>query len=76
LNPGVGGEAAIASRTNPSFTATHAGIGGAALQVTATIEFTGMQSGDTITGTLTYTETMSGFATGGGTVSFPITLRK
>jgi len=76
LNPGVGGEAAIASRANPSFTATNPGIGGAVLLDTATIEFTGTQSGDTITGTLTYTETLSGFATGGGTMSFPINLRQ
>jgi hypothetical protein len=76
LNPGVGGDAAIASRMNPSFMATHPGIGGTSLQVSATVDFTGTQSGDTITGTLTYTETMSGFATGGGTMSFPVTLRK
>lgn len=74
LNPGVGGEAAVASRTSPSFTVTN-DVGGAALLVTATVVFTGAQSGDTITGTLTYTETMGGFATGGGTVSFPLTLR-
>ena len=75
LNPGVGGEAAIASRTNPTFTANSA-VGGAVLLDMATVEFTGTQSGDTITGSLTYTETVSGFATGGGTMSFPITLRQ
>jgi hypothetical protein len=75
LNPAVAGDAAIASRTNPSFTVTKDGLGGTSLLLSATIEFTGTQSGDSITGTLTYTETVSGFATGGGTVSFPLTLR-
>ena len=74
LNPGVEGDAAIASRPSPSFTATK-DVGGTSLLVTATVVFTGAQSGDTITGTLTYTETMGGFAAGGGTVSFPLTLR-
>ena len=74
LNPGVEGEAAIASRTGPSFTVTK-DVGGNSLLVAATVAFTGAQSGDTITGTLTYTETVSGFATGGGTLSFPLTLR-
>jgi hypothetical protein len=75
LNPAAAGQTPVASRTNPSFTVTIAGLGGSSLLDSATIEFTGTTSGDTITGTLTYTETISGFATGGGTVSFPITLR-
>jgi hypothetical protein len=75
LNPGIGGETAIASPANPSFTVTNPAAGGTSLQVSITIAFTGTQSGDTITGTLTYTETMSGFASGGGTISFPVTLR-
>jgi hypothetical protein len=70
LNPGVGGEAAVASRTNPSFTATSTQAGSP--PITFTFEFAGTQSGDTITGTFKYTET---FPAGGGTVSFPLTLR-
>ena len=73
-NPGGGGDTALTGLpSTPSFKLDVATNQGTSLPMTQTFEFSGTLNGDTVTGTLKYTETYSSGP--GGTVSIPVTLR-
>ena len=75
FNPGNGGSTKV-TQANPSFRVVLSSGGSTQTPLAQTFEFSGTQNGDTITGTFTYTETFGSPNSGGGTVSFNITLRQ
>src|SRR5689334_133798 len=73
-NPSAGGEAPLSGvPSTPNFKVDVPTNQGTSIPMTQTVEFSGTLNGDTITGTLKYTETYSSGP--GGTVSIPVTLR-